>query len=76
MNFTNDEMNLMCIFDPGTREGLVDELTAMRKYLDDDEIELRTMTDTVITKLKAMSDEAYAQLDLFPDFSEENADGN
>ena len=76
MNFTSDEMNLMCIFDPGTREGLVDELTAMRKYLDDDEIELRTMTDTVITKLKAMSDEAYAQLDLFPDFSEENADGN
>jgi len=76
MNFTNDEMNLMCIFDPGTREGLVDELTAMRKYLDDDEIELRIMTDTVITKLKAMSDEAYAQLDLFPDFDEENADGN
>ncbi len=75
MNFTNDEMNLMCIFDPGTREGLVDELTAMRKYLDDDEIELRIMTDTVITKLKAMSDEAYAQLDLFPDFSEENEDG-
>ena len=74
MNFTNDEMNLMCIFDPGTREGLVDELTAMRKYLDDDEIELRIMTDTVITKLKAMSDEAYAQLDLFPDFSEEDAD--
>ena len=41
-----------------------------------DEIELRIMTDTVITKLKAMSDEAYAQLDLFPDFDEENADGN
>ena len=75
MNFTNDEMNLMCIYNTGTRDGLMDALTAMREYLEDDEAELRDMTDTVLEKLEAMTDEAFFQLDLFPDFSEEDTDG-
>jgi hypothetical protein len=31
--FTNDEVNLMCIYNTGTREGLIAELTHMRGYL-------------------------------------------
>jgi len=75
MNFTNDEMNLMCIYNMGTRDGLMDALTAMREYLEDDEAELRDMTDAVLEKLEAMTDEEFSQLDLVPDFSEEDADG-
>ena len=75
MNFTNDEMNLMCIYNTGTKDGLMDALTAMREYLEDDEAELRDMTDIVLEKLEAMSDEEFAELELVPDFSEEDADG-
>ena len=66
--FTNDEINLMCIYNTGTREGLIAELTQMRGYLDVEETELLALTDTALEKLRNMSDTEYAKLDLFPDF--------
>ena len=39
IHFTHDEINLMAIYNTGTRAGLIDELTAMRKYLEPDETE-------------------------------------
>ncbi len=69
--FTNDEINLMCIYDTGTREGLIAELTQMRGYLGAEETDLLTLTDSVLGKLRNMSDEEYASLDLFPDFNVE-----
>ena len=33
MNFTNDEMNLMCIYQSDSRSGLIAALTEMRGYL-------------------------------------------
>lgn len=68
MNFTNDEMNLMCIYNTGTREGTLNALTAMREYLTAEETELRDMTDSVVEKLGKMSDAEFAALDLYPDF--------
>lgn len=70
MNFTNDEMNLMCIYNTGTREGTLNALTAMREYLTAEETELRDMTDSVVEKLGKMSDTEFAALDLYPDFDE------
>lgn len=75
MTFTNDELNLMCIYDTGTRTGLLDALTTMKEVLEPEETELREMTDSVIDKLSAMSDAEYAELELFPDFDKEDADG-
>ena len=75
MTFTNDELNLMCIYDTGTRTGLLDALTTMNEVLEPEETELREMTDSVIDKLSAMSDAEYAELELFPDFDKEDADG-
>ena len=75
MTFTNDELNLMCIYDTGTRTGLLDALTTMMEVLEPEETELREMTDTVIAKLSVMTDAEYAELELFPDFDKENADG-
>lgn len=70
MSFTNDEMNLMCIYNIGTREGTLNALTAMREYLTAEETELRDMTDSVVEKLGKMSDAEFAALDLYPDFDE------
>ena len=75
MNFTNDEMNLMCIYDTGNRTGLINALSEMRKELDTDEAALRELTDSVMNKLSAMPDEDYEKLELYPDFDdEEDAD--
>ena len=70
MNFTHDEINLMAIYNPGTREGLIAELTAMRKYLEPDEAELLRLTDSVLSKLSCITDAVFATLDLIPDFDE------
>ena len=68
--FTNDEVNLMCIYNNGTREGLIAELEQMRGYLGSEETELLALTDSALKKLQSMSDAEYAALDLFPDFEE------
>ena len=71
MNFTNDEMNLMCIYDTGNRTGLINALSEMQKELDTDEAALRELTDSVLNKLSAIPDEDYAKLELYPDFDDD-----
>ena len=71
MDFTNDEMNLMCIYDTGNRTGLINAISEMRKELSTDEIELHELTDSTLNKLSAMSDEDYAKLELYPDFDDD-----
>lgn len=68
-DFTFDEINLMCIYNTGTRAGLMQELTDMRGQLEPDEAELLALTDSVLAKLTALTDEAYAGMELVPDFS-------
>ena len=70
MSFTHDEINLMTIYNTGSRAGLIEELTAMRGYLEVDETELRELTDSVIAKLKRMTNAEFDALDLVPDFDE------
>lgn len=71
MDFTNGEMNLMCIYDTGSRTGLINALSEMRKELDADEVKLRELTDSVMNKLSAMPDEDYEKLELYPDFDDD-----
>ena len=68
MNFTNDEMNLMCIYNTGSRESLMRELREMRGYIGADQLELLNMTDSALQKLGKISDEEFTKLELFPDF--------
>ena len=68
MNFTNEEMNLMCIYNQDTRKELIDALDGMRGYLDEDEVELRELTDSTIGKLNSITDAQFAELSLVPDF--------
>ena len=71
MEFTRDEINLMCIYGNDSRVELICTLAEMRECLTPEENELRELTDSVLEKLAAITDAAFAELDLFPDFSEE-----
>ena len=68
MNFTNDEMNLMRIYNTGSRESLMRELREMRGYIGADQPELLAMTDSALQKLEKISDVDFAELELYPDF--------
>ena len=69
-NFTFEEMNLMCIYNTGSRTGLIDSLREMRGELVPEETELRELTDSALGKLQAMSDAEFAELELYLDFDE------
>ena len=69
-NFTFEEMNLMCIYNTGSRTGLIDSLREMRGELSPEETELSELTDSALGKLQTMSDAEFAQLELYPDFEQ------
>ena len=66
---------LYCLFDneevgSGTRQGAIEALTEMRGELSPDETELLALTDSTLTKLRAMTDAEFDALELYPDFDE------
>ena len=44
------------------------KLTEMKKYLERDEVQLLSLTESTLTKLGTMTDEEFGQLELYPDF--------
>lgn len=69
-NFTFEEMNLMCIYNTGSRTGLIESLNEMRGELSEEETELMELTDSTMRKLQAMTDDEFSELELYPDFDE------
>lgn len=67
---TFEEINLLCIYNSGTRQGAIEALTEMRGYLEADETELLALTDSTLAKLRAMTDTEFDALELYPDFDE------
>lgn len=72
-NFTNDEINLMCIYNTGSKAGLVSELISMKAYLTPEEPRLISLTNSVLEKLLRITNEEFAELELYPDFAEGDA---
>lgn len=68
MDFTKDELSLIGIYNAGSRKETIAALIEMRQYLEDDEDELRELTDNAVQKLSKIDDEQYEGLDLCPDF--------
>lgn len=66
--FTFEETNLLCIYNTGSRAGLIEALTEMRGELSPEETELRELTDSALSKLQTMSDAEFAELELYADF--------
>lgn len=74
IELTFEEKNLICIYSSsGTRQGTIADLEDMRRYLETDETELLSLTDSALSKLRRMDDEQYAALDLIPDFDPEES---
>lgn len=69
MNFTNDELNLMCIYSAGgSHTDLVEKLMKMKHYLENDETEMLTLTEAALEKLSKMSYEDFEKLEPYPNF--------
>jgi len=67
MNFSKKELILMMLYSPGTRTGLIVELTKMRGQLGAKERGLLSLTDSVLEKLDQITDEDFDALPLYPD---------
>ena len=69
---TYEERQLMAIYNPGTRRGLLEALIDMQQYLSKEERDLNDLTASAISKLQERSDDEYEALDLVPDFDPED----
>jgi len=67
-DFTQDERNLMMLYSPGTLPGLCEALRQIKEQLGEDEIELCTLVDTVLSKLSDIDEATFDRLNLYPDF--------
>ena len=70
--FSIEELNLMCIYDTGTRSGLMAGLEKIALELAPEEAELAELIQSALKKLTAMSDQEYGELILVPDYKEED----
>ena len=64
MNFNHEELMLMMLYNTGTRLGLVQELRLMQCYLMPDETALRELAESVIEKLKLLTDAEFDELEF------------
>lgn len=64
---TFEETNLIALYSGDIRTETIEKIEEMVQYLETDEAELRLLSEGAITKLKNMSDEDFAELDLFPE---------
>lgn len=67
---TLEERNLICIYNTGSRTGLLSELTQMQTHLEQDETELLELALSVMDKVTAMSDGEFDSItaELVADF--------
>jgi len=70
--FSIEEINLMCIYDTGTRAGLMAGLEKIVLKLGPEDAELAGLVQSALKKLSAMSDQEYGELILVPDYKEED----
>ena len=70
--FSIEELNLMCIYDTGSRTGLISELQKLEPELAEEDAELMDLVQNVLQKLTAMSDQEYSELILVPDYKDED----
>lgn len=68
MEFTHDEKMLILIYQTGTRKDLIETLEQMKAQLDNDETELKEMSESLLLKLNKMSDKKFDCLCFYPDF--------
>lgn len=70
VKFTVEEKNLICIYNTGSREGLLSELTQMQTHLEQNETELLGLSQSVMDKIIVMNDGEFDRItaELIADF--------
>lgn len=66
--FTVEELNLIGIYVCEDRTSLVEEMSGALTYMDED---MRGLADRTLEKLRAMTDEEFAELDVYTADDEE-----
>lgn len=67
---TNKRVKVASIYNTGSRMGLIESLNEMRGELSAEETELLELTDRTLRKLQTMTDDEFAELELYPDFDQ------
>jgi len=62
VKFTKDEKMLMVLYNPGSRTGLVEELSKMQEKLTKEDRNLKKMIDGLVPKLDQISDTEFDQI--------------
>lgn len=70
IDFSAEEQMLMMLYSPGTRQGLITELEAMKQQLTVKERKLGRLVDSVLDKSRQISDREFESLDFYPNDSE------
>lgn len=70
MDFTVEEINLMCIFDMSSRDSLVSELTDATPDFED--MEMLEIAAAVLDKLSKMTDAEFDALEFYPEYGDYN----
>ena len=60
--FTVEETNLISIYIYEDRGSLIEEMSDVLPYMDED---MRELADRTLEKLRAMTDEEFAELDIY-----------
>ena len=66
--FTVEETNLISIYIYEDRTSLIEEMSDELPYMDED---MRGLANRTLDKLRAMTDEEFAELDVYPADDEE-----
>ena len=66
--FTVEETNLISIYIYEDRGSLIEEMSDVLPYMDED---MRELADRTLEKLRAMTDEEFAELDVYAADDEE-----
>jgi len=64
-----EEMNLMCVYNTGSRTSLIADIKESMPDVYD--AELREIMEQVISKLESLTDEEFSQITFYPDFGDE-----
>ena len=64
MSFTQDEINLLCVFDTADRGQLIEKLSLALPYVED--ADLKEMSAAVLDKLAHMTDAEFSKVELLP----------
>lgn len=65
-HFSDEEMNLICIFDTSCKSTLIADMQDALFYMEDDE--LKSITQTILSKFQAMTDLEFSAIEFIPPF--------